>query len=74
MTNLSPDIIAVYIQSAMKIFGYWAAELAQRWQDDCLPEVKSTVEHVMSRIQVFTDSFHVEVQERVGWPFISIPI
>ncbi|KAF8347080.1 adaptin N terminal region-domain-containing protein [Amanita rubescens] len=66
VTNLSPDIIAVCIQSAMKIFGYWAAELAQHWQNDCLPEVKSTVEHVMSRIQVFTESFHVEVQERAA--------
>ena len=68
IANLRPDIIAVYIQAALKIFGFWAAELAQRWQDDRLPEVKSIVEHVMFQIQEFTSSFHIEVQERVGGP------
>ena len=68
IANLRPDIIAVYIQAALKIFGFWAAELAQRWQDDRLSEVKGIVEHVVSQIQELTSSFHIEVQERVGWP------
>lgn len=50
----------------MKIFGFWAAELAQRWQDDFLPEVKSMAQLVMSHVQELTGSFYVEVQERVS--------
>ncbi|KAF8627249.1 hypothetical protein AX15_004456 [Amanita polypyramis BW_CC] len=66
VSNLPLDIIAMYIQSTMKIFGFWAAELAQRWQDDYLPEVKSTVQSLMIRVQELTSSFHVEVQERAA--------
>ncbi|KAK2461539.1 hypothetical protein APHAL10511_006002 [Amanita phalloides] len=66
ISNLSPDIVAVYIQSALKVFGFWATDLAQSWQDDFLSDVKNMVEHVISRIQEFATSFHVEVQERAA--------
>ncbi|KAJ8508456.1 hypothetical protein ONZ45_g9263 [Pleurotus djamor] len=66
MSNLPPDIIAVYIQSAMKLFGHWAAELAQRWSsvNDDLPEVKTVVATIIERLQEFVASPHIEVQER----------
>ena len=66
IAHLAPDIIAVYIHAATKIFGYWAAETAERWDDDLLSEVKSVVDMVIERVSDFTSSPHVEVQERVS--------
>ncbi|KAJ7204362.1 adaptin N terminal region-domain-containing protein [Mycena pura] len=66
IATLSPEIIAVYIQAVSKIFGHWAAEIAQRWDDDDLPEVKSTVELILGRVQEFVSSSDVEVQERAA--------
>lgn len=66
IVSLTPDTIAVYIQAAAKIFGYWAAEIAERWSEDDLSEVKSVVEEVVSRVNDFVGSPHTEVQERVS--------
>ncbi|KAH9486426.1 AP-3 complex subunit delta-1 [Psilocybe cubensis] len=64
--NLSSDIIAVYIQAATKIFGMWASELAQEWEDDSLPEVKQVVESILNRTREFSGSQYIEVQERAA--------
>ncbi|KAJ7754976.1 adaptin N terminal region-domain-containing protein [Mycena maculata] len=66
MANLLPEIIAVYIQASSKIFGYWAAEVAQRWDDDDLAEVKSTVDLIIGRVREFVSNPDVEVQERAA--------
>jgi hypothetical protein len=66
IASLSPDIIAVYVHAATKVFGYWAAEIAQRWDDDRLPEIKSVVEMVIERVSDFNSSPHIEVQERAS--------
>jgi hypothetical protein len=66
MSNLDPETIAVYIHSATKVFGYWAAELAERWEDDDLPQVKGIVDLILTRVSEFVGSPHVEVQERVS--------
>lgn len=68
VSNLSPDVIAVYIQATTKIFGSWSSELAQRWDDDHLPEVRRVVEIILLRMREFAKSAHVEVQERVSVP------
>lgn len=65
ITNLAPDIIAMYIQAATKIFGFWAAELAQQWDDNNLPEVKETVETILTGMRQLVNNRHIEVQERV---------
>jgi AP-3 complex subunit delta-1 len=65
VSKLHSDIIAVYIQAATKVFGHWAAELAERWNDSDLPEVKSVVVSILSSMRDFIDSPHIEVQERV---------
>lgn len=65
IVNLSPETIAVYIQAATKIFGHWAAEIAQRWDDDYLQEVKSVVQTVITNVGGFVSSPHIDVQERV---------
>ena len=63
--GLFPDIIAVYIQAAFKIFGVWTAELAQSWSDEELPDLKVKVKSAIERMQVLANSEHIEVQERV---------
>jgi len=55
----------VYIQAATKIFGHWAVEHANRWDNDALHEIKAVVDTVMTRVKEFTSSPHIEVQERV---------
>ncbi|KAE9401969.1 Ap3d1 protein [Gymnopus androsaceus JB14] len=66
VVNLSPDIIAVYIQAATKVFGFWATEVAQRWTDDDLHEVKGIVQMIIERVGPFVSSPHIEVQERAA--------
>jgi len=66
ISNLAPDIIAVYVQAAIKVFGFWASELAERWDDDNLPELKQVVESVLARVRELAASQHIEVQERVS--------
>ncbi|KAF7347534.1 AP-3 complex subunit delta [Mycena venus] len=66
ISTLLPEIIAVYIHATSKIFGHWAAEVAQRWDDDDLPEVKSMVDLVLGRAREFVGNSDVEVQERAA--------
>lgn len=68
MSNLTPDIVAVYLHAAVKVFGYWAAELAQRWSwaNDDLLDVKEIVDSMVVGMKEFVTSPHIEVQERVG--------
>jgi AP-3 complex subunit delta len=68
IAGLDPDIIAVYIQSATKIFGHWSADLADHWTDDHLPDVKAMAKMVVEQVERFTGSSNVEVQERVRPP------
>lgn len=65
ISRLHSDTIAVYIQAATKVFGFWSSELAQRWDDDDLPRVKETVDFVIDRLGEFVTSPDIEVQERV---------
>ncbi|KII93311.1 hypothetical protein PLICRDRAFT_672814 [Plicaturopsis crispa FD-325 SS-3] len=64
--SLSPDIIAVYIQAATKIFGFWAADIAERWDDDDLAQVKEVVDTIIGRVSEFVTSPHIDVQERAA--------
>ncbi|GLB43563.1 putative part of the AP-3 complex, an adaptor-related complex which is not clathrin-associated [Lyophyllum shimeji] len=66
VASLSPEIIAVYIQAATKIFGSWAADVAQRWEDDDMLQVKSVVEQLTTRFSELVSSPHIEVQERAA--------
>ncbi|KAJ7269381.1 adaptin N terminal region-domain-containing protein [Mycena haematopus] len=66
IATLLPEIIAVYIQAASKIFGHWTAQIAERWDDDDLPEVKSMVDLILSRVREFVSNSDVEVQERAA--------
>jgi AP-3 complex subunit delta len=65
---LAPETVAVYLQSATKVFGLWAADTADNWDDDELPRVKAVVESVISGVSEFVSSPDIEVQERVRSP------
>ncbi|KAF7303117.1 AP-3 complex subunit delta [Mycena kentingensis (nom. inval.)] len=66
VATLHPEIIAVYIQATSKIFGHWAAETAERWDDDDLAEVKSAVNLILTQVREFVSNTDVEVQERAA--------
>lgn len=66
IVSLSSDIIAVYVHAAMKVFGSWAAELADRWDDEDLPKVRGVVDDVLERLASFATHPDIEVQERVS--------
>ncbi|KAF8203875.1 adaptin N terminal region-domain-containing protein [Pholiota molesta] len=66
INNLAPDIIATYIQAAAKIFGFWASEIAQKWDDNDLPEVKQATESILNCVRRLSTSQHIEVQERAA--------
>lgn len=55
----------MYIQASVKIFGRWAVELAERWIDDDLSEVKNVVQLMVSRVAELVNSPDIEIQERV---------
>ncbi len=63
--RLSPNIIAVYIQATLKVFGNWATEIAQRWDEDNLQDLKDNIKSIIERMQKLVNSQHIEVQERV---------
>ncbi|KAL5494662.1 APL5 [Sanghuangporus weigelae] len=66
VAKLAPDIIAMYIQSVAKIFNGWAVDLAARWDDDDLSEVKDVVSSVLSGVRQFASNEDFEVQERAA--------
>ncbi|KAI9060492.1 Adaptor protein complex AP-3 delta subunit [Trametes sanguinea] len=66
VTSLPPDVVAVYLQAALKVFGSWAAELADRWDDDDLPKVQGTVNDIVERLSDFVTHPDIEVQERAA--------
>lgn len=71
MSNLSPEIVAAYIQATVKVFGTWAAELAQEWDPDHMQDLQGVVEAVISRLEDLAASPYGEVQERVNQKFLS---
>ncbi|KAI0368886.1 Ap3d1 protein [Pilatotrama ljubarskyi] len=66
ITTLPPDIVAVYVHASMKVFGFWAAELAERWDDDDLPRIQGTVNDILERLASFATHPDIEVQERAA--------
>jgi AP-3 complex subunit delta len=65
VTDLPSNILAVYLSAALKIYGYWASVLTEKWNDQFLPTVKETVAQLRAGFQPFASSEDVEVQERV---------
>jgi AP-3 complex subunit delta len=68
--KLNSQTVAVYIHAATKVFAFWAVETAKRWDNDDLPKVKQQVDYVYERLQEFAADPNIEVQERVGAPWM----
>lgn len=67
--TLASETVAVYLQAAIKVFGSWTAELADRWDDDDLTKVRSSVDTVVEQASEFASNSDIEIQERVRAPF-----
>lgn len=63
---LQSETMAVYLQAAMKVFGHWAADQADRWDSDDLPKVRDIVDMVLDRLGDFVTHVDTEVQERAA--------
>ena len=63
---LAADTVQLYLQAAVKVFGFLASELAQRWDNDDLPKIREVVDLIISRMTDFASSSDIEVQERVS--------
>ena len=55
----------MYVQAVTKIFGFWASELGQRWNDDELPDLKRAIMLIQNRVAELANCQDIEVQERV---------
>ncbi|EJD54241.1 Adaptor protein complex AP-3 delta subunit [Auricularia subglabra TFB-10046 SS5] len=65
--HLSPETQAVFLQSAMKVFGHFAAELSGEWNDEAHLELARRVcGEVIQGVEPFASSEDVEVQERAA--------
>lgn len=62
---LAPEIIGAYLQAAVKLFGAWAMELSQNWDNERLREVREVVDMLISQLKTFTSHYEIDVQERV---------
>ncbi|KAH6917072.1 Ap3d1 protein [Coprinopsis sp. MPI-PUGE-AT-0042] len=65
-SDLPPDIASVYVQAAVKVFGTWAADVAQDWDDERFSEIQDTADSIMARMQELVSSPFIEVQERAS--------
>ena len=65
-SRVSSDILATYLQSAAKVFGSWAVELAARWDEDDLPRLRDEVQFMITKIRDFASSADFDLQERVS--------
>lgn len=66
IASLRPDIAAVCIQSATKLFGYWASEAAKQWMESFLEDLKQAVDIMIEQMEQLASSNQIEVQERAA--------
>ena len=67
ISNLPTEILVVYLQAALKVFAYWAYDLAEHWNDRHLQKVKDAVNTVREVVTPFASHADIEVQERVRY-------
>ncbi|EUC53734.1 adaptin amino-terminal region protein, partial [Rhizoctonia solani AG-3 Rhs1AP] len=57
---------ALCVQNALKVFGFWAADRAERWDDATGAEVLREVERTSESLRAFAKVADPEVQERAA--------
>ena len=62
--SLSPPIISVCIQSAMKMFAYWAAQLSDTWSQGTKLQLLAITETMQSQLTKLASNEDAEVFER----------
>ncbi|TFK56535.1 Adaptor protein complex AP-3 delta subunit [Heliocybe sulcata] len=66
ISALSSEIIAVYLHSAAKVLGHWAAELGQSWDDAYFQDLRDKVHMITEAEKAYASSNDMEVQERAA--------
>lgn len=64
LAHSSPQLIALSIQAAAKVFGHYAAHVSNSWNVEAHQELKNLVASITSGLAPFVTSPHIEVQER----------
>ncbi|CAG8595860.1 3010_t:CDS:10 [Gigaspora margarita] len=64
VTKLPHNVQAVYIQSILKVYAYWANSLTYNWDEDSKQELLRFTEMIKDKISTFCSSTDLEVQER----------
>lgn len=65
VTKLPHEVQAVYIHSVLKIYAFWATNLAYNWDEDARNELLRFTGILKDKIGMFCSCMDLEVQERV---------
>lgn len=64
LVHSSPQLIALSIHAAAKVFGHYAAQVSNSWNAEAHQELKNLVASITAGLEPFVTSPHIEVQER----------
>lgn len=64
LVHSSPQLIALSIHAAAKVFGHYAAHVSNSWNVEAHQELKNLVASITAGLEPFVTSPHIEVQER----------
>lgn len=64
LIHSSPQLIALSIHAAAKVFGHYAAHVSNSWNAEAHQELKNLVASITAGLEPFVTSPHIEVQER----------
>lgn len=64
LSTCSTLTAATCIHNGVKLFAHWAASLSDKWNADCLEEVKNMAALVVERLPAYAQSPNCEVSER----------
>ncbi|CAG8705849.1 9200_t:CDS:10 [Dentiscutata erythropus] len=64
VTKLPHNVQAVYIQSSLKVYAFWANSLTYNWDEDSKQELLRFTEMIKNKISMFCSCTDLEVQER----------
>ncbi|KAG1467160.1 hypothetical protein G6F56_004568 [Rhizopus delemar] len=64
VTHLPVKVQTVYVHSVIKIYAYWTSELTSQWDAELQREFVKVTEVMYEKMDMFTHSTDLEVQER----------
>jgi AP-3 complex subunit delta-1 len=72
-SKLPVKVQAVYVQNIMKIYAYWVTELTHQWNPELQGEFLKVTQVMTDKMDMFTRSPDIEVQERVSGNACTAP-